>query len=94
MVKGTDQIVYEPSASDLRRKSVRQKSSAPCRFSAAIVSARQDQADQGLLVERIKGLTIHPILESALAALSKPHLDPPRTINPEIGLSNYIAFTK
>jgi hypothetical protein len=22
-------------------------------------------------------------------ALSKPHLDPPRTINPEIGLSNY-----
>lgn len=32
---------------------------------------RQDQADQGFLVERIKGLTIHPILESAPDGLVK-----------------------
>ena len=32
---------------------------------------RQDQADQGFLVEQIKGLTIHPILKSAPAGLVK-----------------------
>ena len=50
---------------------------------------RQDQADQGFLVERIEGLTILQSLNQRPPALSKPHLNPPRTINPEIGLSNY-----
>jgi len=57
---------------------------------------RQNQVDQGFLVQRLKGLAIHPIRESDPTALVKA-ADPncleavTSEIRLEIGLNNYIS---
>jgi hypothetical protein len=58
--------IIDPSGSDATGNGV----GPVCRFSAAIVSACVKT--KRILVERIKGLTIHPILESAPAGNACP----------------------
>ena len=72
------------------RRDSRAVNISTCRFSAAIVSAcvktkriRASLSSESRASRFIQSLNQRP------PALSKPHLNPPRTINPEIGLSNY-----